>query len=126
MVPSWLRMMAHCAAKQTSAMVATERPTTTLESQVSYRQMRCTSARGTSDRNAQSNAAQAERGSILPTSVEVEGASAGCARNSRYSATQIAMFAALTSVRKTPHQATGFDQARVADRARHSRLIPPL
>ena len=53
--PSWFRMIAHCAAKQTSATVATERPTRTLESQVSNRQIRCTSARGRTDRNAQPN-----------------------------------------------------------------------
>ena len=44
--PSWFMMMTHCAAKQTSAMVATVRPIITLDSQVLNRQMRCTSARG--------------------------------------------------------------------------------
>ena len=39
-VPSWCRIIAHCAAKQTSATVATDRPTTTLDSQVSNRQIR--------------------------------------------------------------------------------------
>ena len=39
-VPSWCRMIAHCAAKQISATVATDRPTTTLDSQVSNRQIR--------------------------------------------------------------------------------------
>ena len=53
--PSWFRMTAHCAAKQSSATVATERPTTTLDSQVSNRQMRCTSARGRIERKAQPN-----------------------------------------------------------------------
>ncbi|MGT2440234.1 hypothetical protein ACU4GH_35765 [Bradyrhizobium betae] len=48
-------MMAHCATKQSSATVATVRPTTTLDSQVSNRQMRCTSARGSTERNAQPN-----------------------------------------------------------------------
>jgi hypothetical protein len=38
--PSWCRMIAHCAAKQISATVATDRPTTTLDSQVSNRQIR--------------------------------------------------------------------------------------
>jgi hypothetical protein len=33
------------------------------------------------------------------------------------------MFAPLTVVKKPHHQATGFDQAREADRARHSILI---
>ena len=47
--------IAHCAAKQSSATVATERPTITLESQVSNRQIRCTSARGSTERNAQPN-----------------------------------------------------------------------
>ena len=55
MVPSRCRMIAHWMAKQTSATVATVRPTMTLDSQVSNRQMRCTSARGSSDRNAQPN-----------------------------------------------------------------------
>ena len=48
-------MIAHCAAKQISATVATERPTKTLDSQVSNRQIRCTSARGSNDRKAQPN-----------------------------------------------------------------------
>ena len=52
-VPSWCRMIAHCAAKQISATVATDRPTTTLDSQVSNRQIRCTSARGRNDLKAQ-------------------------------------------------------------------------
>jgi len=39
-VPSWCRIMTHCAAKQTSAMVATVRPTTTLDSHVSNKQIR--------------------------------------------------------------------------------------
>ena len=39
-VPNWCRMIAHCATKAISATVATDRPTTTLESQVSNRQIR--------------------------------------------------------------------------------------
>ena len=39
-VPSWCRIIAHCAAKQISATVATDRPTTTLDSQVSNKQIR--------------------------------------------------------------------------------------
>ena len=39
-VPSWGRMIAHCAAKQISATVATDRPTRTLDSQWLNRQMR--------------------------------------------------------------------------------------
>jgi acetolactate synthase regulatory subunit len=39
-VPSWCRISAHCAEKQISATVATDRPTTTLDSQVSKRQIR--------------------------------------------------------------------------------------
>jgi hypothetical protein len=54
-VPSWCRMTAHCAAKAISATVATDRPTTTLDSQVSNRQIRCTSARGRNDLKAQPN-----------------------------------------------------------------------
>jgi hypothetical protein len=38
--PNLPRMIAHCAAKQTSAMVATERPTRTLDSQVSNKHIR--------------------------------------------------------------------------------------
>ncbi len=53
MVPSCCRIIAHCATKQSSAIVATVRPTATLDSQVSNRQIRCTSARGSSDRKAQ-------------------------------------------------------------------------
>ncbi len=53
--PSCCRMIAHCRTKQTSATVATERPTSTLDSQVSNRQMRCTSARGSTERKAQPN-----------------------------------------------------------------------
>jgi hypothetical protein len=51
--PRWCRTMAHWAAKQTSATVATDRPTRTLDSQVSNRQIRCTSARGRNDLKAQ-------------------------------------------------------------------------
>jgi len=47
--------MAHWATKQISAMVATERPTKTLESHVSNRQILWTSARGNTARNAQPN-----------------------------------------------------------------------
>ena len=54
-VPSWWRITAHCAANAISATVATERPTNTLDSQVSNRQIRCTSARGRIDRKAQPN-----------------------------------------------------------------------
>jgi hypothetical protein len=39
-VPSWRRIMAHCAAKQISATVATDRPTVALDSQVSNKQIR--------------------------------------------------------------------------------------
>jgi hypothetical protein len=46
-------MSAHCATKAISATVATERPTTTLDSQVSNKQIRCTSARGSNDLKAQ-------------------------------------------------------------------------
>jgi hypothetical protein len=39
-VPSWCRIIAHCAAKQISATVATDRPTTMLDSHVSNKQIR--------------------------------------------------------------------------------------
>lgn len=39
-VPSWCRISAHCAAKQISATVATDRPTRTLDSHVSNKQIR--------------------------------------------------------------------------------------
>ncbi len=39
-VPNWYRIIAHCAAKQISATVATDRPTTTLDSHVSNKQIR--------------------------------------------------------------------------------------
>ena len=39
-VPSWCKTMAHCATKQTSATVATDRPTTMLDSHVSNKQIR--------------------------------------------------------------------------------------
>ena len=55
MVPSCCRKIAHCAAKAISATVATLRPTVTLESQVSNRQMRWISARGRKERKAQPN-----------------------------------------------------------------------
>ena len=55
MVPSRCSSIAHCTAKQSSATVATERPTMTLDSQVSNRQIRCTSARGRNDLKAQPN-----------------------------------------------------------------------
>src|SRR5580692_5067178 len=53
--PSSCNTMAHWMAKQSSAMVATERPTKMLDSQVSNKQMRCTSARGKIERKAQPN-----------------------------------------------------------------------
>ena len=43
---------AHWATKHNSAIVATERPTTTLESQVSKMTMRCTSYTGKAERKA--------------------------------------------------------------------------
>src|ERR1700689_2991183 len=52
-LPSAKSTMAHCAAKQSSATVATERPTMMLESHVSNKQMRCTSVRGRTERKAQ-------------------------------------------------------------------------
>src|ERR1700730_1318445 len=51
--PSSCKTIAHCMAKQSSAAVATDRPARTLESQVSNRQMRCTSTRGRIERKAQ-------------------------------------------------------------------------
>ena len=49
------KTIAHWTAKQISATVATDRPTKTLDSQVSNRQIRCTSARGRTERKAQPN-----------------------------------------------------------------------
>src|SRR5882724_8826560 len=46
---------AHCATKHSSARVATERPTTTLDSQESCKTMRGTSYTGMTDRNAHPN-----------------------------------------------------------------------
>jgi len=48
--PSSRSRMAHWAMKHSSAMVASERPTPTLDSHESSRQMRCTSARGNTER----------------------------------------------------------------------------
>ena len=39
-VPNWCKIIAHCAAKQISATVATDRPTTTLDSHVSNKHIR--------------------------------------------------------------------------------------
>ena len=55
MSPSWRNTIAHWMTKQISAMVATERPTAMLDSHVSNSAMRCTSARGSTERNAQPN-----------------------------------------------------------------------
>src|SRR5215472_11724622 len=63
-VPSWYRTMAHCAAKQISATVATDRPTVTLDNQVSNKQIRWISARGRNDRNAQPKTYAADRKSM--------------------------------------------------------------
>src|ERR1700685_1160262 len=52
-LPSSRKTMAHWSAKQSSATVATERPISTLDSQVSNRQILCTSARGRIERKAQ-------------------------------------------------------------------------
>src|SRR5271155_4525811 len=51
--PSSYKTMAHCRAKQSSAMVATDLPARMPESQVSNRQMRWTSARGRIERKTQ-------------------------------------------------------------------------
>jgi hypothetical protein len=40
-----------------------------------------------------------------------------------YSKNQTAILTPLTSVKKSHHQATGFDQARDRDGARHSKLM---
>src|SRR5262245_30459243 len=66
-VPSRCKTMAHCAAKQTSAMVATDRPMVTLDSHVSNKQILCTSARGRNDLNAQPKTYAAEKRSIAST-----------------------------------------------------------
>ena len=50
---SWYRTIAHCTAKQISATVATNRPTAMLDSHVSNKQIRRTSARGRNDLNGQ-------------------------------------------------------------------------
>ncbi len=52
-LPSARSTIAHWMTKHSSATVATERPTMTLDSQVSNRQIRCTSARGSTERKAQ-------------------------------------------------------------------------
>jgi hypothetical protein len=51
----WRNISAHCATKHNSATVATERPTTTLDSQVLTTTSRCTSNTGNTERNAQPN-----------------------------------------------------------------------
>src|SRR5262245_53713382 len=66
-VASWCRIIAHCTAKQISATVATDRPTITLDSHVSNKQIRWTSARGRNDLNAQPKTYAAERKSITST-----------------------------------------------------------
>src|SRR5262245_11215008 len=66
-VPNRCRTIAHCAAKQTSAMVATDRPMVTLDSHVSNKQILCTSARGRNDLNAQPKTYAAEKRSIAST-----------------------------------------------------------
>src|SRR3569832_796542 len=48
-------MTAHCAAKDSSAMVATVRPTMTLDNAMSNRASRGMSYTGSTDRNAQPN-----------------------------------------------------------------------
>src|SRR5262249_24689480 len=53
--------MAHCAAKQSSASVATERPTTTLDNHISNRQMRWMSTRGKMERKAQPKTCDRQR-----------------------------------------------------------------
>src|SRR6201999_1968879 len=111
-------MTAHCAAKQTSATVATERPTATLDSQVSNRQIRCTSARGKNERNAQPNTKAALNSSMIsmPGTRLVEPASWGC-RNIK---TPAAILPPMTSVSIAHHHDTGFDQAKDLGRAWNS------
>ena len=50
----------HCATSESSASVATERVTRTLERAESLRQMRCPSEPGRNDRNAQPDAKTSE------------------------------------------------------------------
>src|SRR5438552_91124 len=54
-------MTAHCAAKDSSAMVATDLPTSTLDNQVSNRPSRGMSYTGRTDRKAQPNTYTADR-----------------------------------------------------------------
>ena len=123
MVPSWCRRTAHCATKAISATVATDRPTMTLDSQVSNRQIRCTSARGRNDLKAQPKTYAAQNSSIIPMPDALPAAPAGCSGSSRYSTNQTAILTPLTSVSRPHHQDTGLDQAREPDRACHSKLI---
>src|SRR5262245_1307860 len=60
LAPASLRSSAHCIAKASSAIVATERPTKMREIQVSCRHTRGTSIIGKTDRNAQPRTYAAE------------------------------------------------------------------
>src|SRR6267154_3461328 len=72
-----LSINAHCPTKHSSATVATDRPTMTLDSQWLNRQMRGTSYTGKADRNAQPNTYTADRRScrrrVLKSSAGMAG-----------------------------------------------------
>src|SRR5215510_5502447 len=95
-VPSLYRAIAHCAAKQISATVATDRPIMTLDSQVSNRQMRWTSARGRNDLNAQPKTYAAQRKSISSVPDLLPRPPARGASRKWYSENQAAILMALT------------------------------
>src|SRR5262245_20531281 len=106
--------------KQISATVATDRPTSTLESHVSNRQMRWTSARGKNDLNAQPNTYAAQRTINISTRRMPHWTTSARARNLHRSDRNSAMLAALTSDSVPHHTATGFDHVS------QSKFIPFL
>src|SRR5215211_5633202 len=112
----WRKMMAHWITKQISAMVATDRPTNTLESQVSKRQNLCTSARGSTERKAQPNTYAAQRRTMRSMRNGHRSREGAVLRKRRCSASNKVMLAALTLSRKTHQIATGFDQASQSKR----------
>ncbi len=113
---------AHCAAKQSSAIVATDRPTATLDSHESTTQMRCTSARGNTERKAQPNTNGADSNSCLR---RVGSAGSRTARRSGITParTQAQMLTTLMPIRANHHAWTLIDGATMTAARQASQLI---
>ena len=113
---------AHCAAKQSSAIIATDRPTATLDSHESTTQMRCTSARGNTDRKAQPNTNGADSKSCQRR-VGRAGSPAARRSGSTPASNQAQMLTTLTPIRANHHALTLIAGAKMTAARHASQLI---